>query len=64
MLRNIRELTTRGFTVVVVEHNVRFIMDICDRILVLNFGRPLAEGTPSEVRNNPAVVDAYLGTVE
>jgi len=51
----------RGFTVVLVEHHMRFVMDICDRITVLNFGRRIAEGTPSEVQTNPEVIAAYLG---
>jgi branched-chain amino acid transport system ATP-binding protein len=62
MLGNIAGLNARGLTVIVVEHNVRFVMDVCDRMLVLNFGQVLAEGPPAEVRDNPAVIDAYLGT--
>jgi branched-chain amino acid transport system ATP-binding protein len=44
-----------------VEHNMALVMEVSDRIVVLNFGRKLAEGTPEQVRNDPAVVDAYLG---
>jgi len=64
MLSNIAGLNARGLTVIVVEHNLPFIMDICDRVLVLNFGRVLAEGPPAQVRNDRAVIDAYLGAAQ
>jgi branched-chain amino acid transport system ATP-binding protein len=64
MLGNIAGLSARGLTVIVVEHNVPFIMDICDRVLVLNFGRVLTEGPPAQVLNDPAVIDAYLGAAQ
>ena len=51
----------RGITVVVIDHDIDVIMDISDRVIVLDFGRKIAEGTPEEVRGNAAVVDAYLG---
>ena len=51
----------RGATVVVIEHNMEFVMSLCSRVLVLAEGRLLAEGSPAEVRANPAVVEAYLG---
>jgi branched-chain amino acid transport system ATP-binding protein len=50
-----------GTTVVLVEHDMELVMDICDDILVLNLGRKLAEGTPREIQENPAVIAAYLG---
>ena len=57
----IRAVRDRGTTVVMVEHNLRAIFDTCDRIVVLNYGQKLAEGTPVEVRENSDVIGAYLG---
>ena len=58
LLRKIRQ---NGTTILYIEHDMRAVMSVCDRIAVLNFGQKLAEGTPDEIRRNPAVVEAYLG---
>ncbi|HEX9079760.1 MAG TPA: ABC transporter ATP-binding protein [Desulfuromonadaceae bacterium] len=57
----IRAIRGLGITVVLVEHDMELVMDICDRIVVLNLGRKLAEGTPREIQENPEVIAAYLG---
>jgi branched-chain amino acid transport system ATP-binding protein len=57
----IHRVAGQGIAVVLVEHDMKLVMKISDRILVLERGRPLVEGTPQEVRNNPAVLEAYLG---
>ncbi len=61
----IRELNKQqGITFLIVEHNMEFVMSICDTVTVLHRGTKIAEGTPQEVRDNPAVLDAYLGEDE
>ncbi len=61
LIRKIRDL---GVTVVLVEHDMELVMDICDRIVVLNLGQKLAEGTPREIQDSPEVIAAYLGDDE
>jgi branched-chain amino acid transport system ATP-binding protein len=58
------ELKQRGLTIVMIEHNMQVIMRLADRILALHAGRPIAFGVPEQVRNEPAVIDAYLGTID
>ena len=58
LIKQIRHL---GITIVLVEHDMELVMDICDRIVVLNLGRKLAEGTPREIQENAEVIAAYLG---
>jgi branched-chain amino acid transport system ATP-binding protein len=57
----IRKIRDTGVTVVLVEHDMELVMDICDQIVVLNLGKLLAEGTPREIQENTAVIAAYLG---
>lgn len=62
--RRIRDIRSRGITVLLIEHHMELVMAVTDRIVVLNFGRKIAEGTPTEVQLHPAVREAYLGTAE
>ncbi len=57
-----RLVADRNLTMLLVEHDMKFVMSLCDRVTVMNFGRKIAEGAPREVREHPAVIAAYLGT--
>jgi branched-chain amino acid transport system ATP-binding protein len=57
----LRELVSEGLTVCLVEHDMTLVMEVCDQIHVLDYGRMIAYGTPDEIRTNQAVIDAYLG---
>ena len=57
----VRGINASGVTVLVIEHVMRVIMGVCQRVVVLDYGRQIAEGTPREVTTNPAVIEAYLG---
>jgi neutral amino acid transport system ATP-binding protein len=61
LAERIHTLNQRGVTFLVVEHNMEFVMDLCERVMVMHRGARIAEGTPGEVRANPAVLEAYLG---
>ena len=61
LLERIRLLRERGMTVIVVEHNMDLVMKVADRVLVMDYGQYLFEGTPAEAQANPAVIAAYLG---
>jgi branched-chain amino acid transport system ATP-binding protein len=60
-IKLIKEINRRGITIIIVEHIMKVIMTISNRILAINYGRPIAQGTPEEVSRNPEVVKAYLG---
>ena len=61
LARLLQRVRADGIALLVVEHDMNFVMTLCDRITVLNFGRVLAEGSPAEIRADAAVIEAYLG---
>lgn len=61
LLSFVKQINAMGITIIVIEHDVRFVMNLCDRIMVLNYGQKICEGLPLEVRNNPEVQVAYFG---
>ncbi len=58
---NILKLKEKGKTILLIEHNMDLIMNICDKVIVMNDGKQLVEGTPAEIKTNPQVLEAYLG---
>ena len=61
LMELIRKISQRGITILLIEHDMKLVMNICKRVVVINYGEKIAEGAPQEIANNPQVIEAYLG---
>ena len=64
MMEMVDDLNSKGKTFLLVEHNMRLVMELCQHIIVLDHGQKIAEGVPSDIQNNPLVLEAYLGSTQ
>jgi branched-chain amino acid transport system ATP-binding protein len=64
LMQDIQAIRARGYTILMIEHDMHFVMGLCDQVAVLNFGRIIACGQPQAIRDNPDVIEAYLGRDE
>lgn len=64
MMELVRDIRDKGTTILIVEHDMQAVMNLCEQVTVMNFGRLLAQGSPEEIRHNPDVIEAYLGSAD